>query len=280
MAPVTVELGLFLSTLGIADLAEACRVARELGFRVVQIGRLRDEQLGPDGVERLGAALARDGLVAEALTAVFEGESYADVEAVRRTVGFLPEATVEARVEHCRRLVDAAARLGIGLVTTHVGFLPSDPLDPSYERVRRATAEVAGYAERRGVRVGLETGQERADELLAFLERLGAPAWVNFDGANFVAYGTGDPLAALELLHDRTVGVHVKDYQPPADPSQLGRPCQLGGGAARVDDTVRWLLARGWTRPLLIETYHDADPVARVAAARDHLTRLVGRLGT
>jgi sugar phosphate isomerase/epimerase len=272
---VPAELGLFLSTLRIADLAEACRLARGLGFRVVQIGRLRDEQLTPAGVDRLGAALAGEGLVAEALTAVFEGESYADVEAVRRTVGFLPEATTEARVRHCRRLVDAAAALGIGLVTTHVGFLPSDRSDPDYERVRRATGEVAAYAAGRGVRLGLETGQETADELLAFLERLGAPAWVNFDGANFVAYGMGDPLAALELLYPRTVGVHVKDYHPQSDPSQLGRPCPLGQGAARVDDTIRWLLAHGWTRPLLIETYHDVDPPARVAEAREYLGRLV-----
>jgi sugar phosphate isomerase/epimerase len=275
---LSAELGLFLSTLRIADPSEACREARRLGFRVVQIGRLRDEQLTPAGVEALRAALAEAGLVAEALTGVFEGESYADIETVRRTVGFLPEATVEARVGHCRRLVDAAAGLGIGLVTTHVGFLPSDPADPAYERVRRAAAEVVSYAAARGVRLALETGQETADELLAFLDRLGAPAWVNFDGANFVAYGLGDPVAALERLYPRVVGVHVKDYLPQADPSQLGRPCPLGQGAARVDDTVRWLLARGWTRPLLIETYHDADPTARIAEAREYLTRLVASI--
>jgi sugar phosphate isomerase/epimerase len=240
---------------------------------------LRDDQLTPSGVERLGAALASAGLRAEALTAVFEGESYADVAAVRRTVGFLPEPTVGARVGHCRRLVDAAARLGVGLVTTHVGFLPADPADPAYDRVRRATADVAAYADDRGVRLGLETGQEPADELLAFLDRLGAPAWVNFDGANFVAYGMGDPLAALELLYPRVVGVHVKDYRPPADPGQLGRPCPLGQGAARVDETVAWLLARGWAGPLVIETYHDADPPARVAEARDYLARLVASVG-
>jgi sugar phosphate isomerase/epimerase len=269
------ETGLFLSTLRIGDLEVACRTARELGFRVVQVGRLRDEQLTPGEVDRLGAALAREGLVAEALTAVFEGESYADVEAVRRTVGFLPEATVEARVGHCRRLVDAAARLGIGLLTAHVGFLPRDPADPGHERIRRATAEVAAYAAGRGVRLGLETGQEPAEELRAFVERLGAPCWVNFDGANFVAYGMGDPLAALELLHPRVVGVHVKDYQPQPDPTRLGRPCRLGQGAARVDETVGWLLGHGWERPLLIETYHDPDPTARITEARDHLAGLL-----
>jgi hypothetical protein len=47
-----------------------------------------------------------------------------------------------------------------------------------------------------------------------------------------------------------------------------------------VDETVNWLLAHGWTRPPLIETYHDTDPPACIATAREYLLRLLTRAST
>jgi len=129
------------------------------------------------------------------------------------------------------------------------------------------------YSQARGVRLGLETGQETAEELLAFIERLRVPVGVNFDGANFVAYDMQDPLAALEVLRPHLVGVHLKDYTLPTSPELLGRPCPLGGGAARVAETISFLAKSGYTDPLILETYDGTDPIQTLTMARKQVTR-------
>src|SRR5262245_13292837 len=72
--PMT-EVGLFTSTLRVAEVGRACQLARQLGFRVVQFGKLADDDHGPAGVRRLAAHLAASGLTCAALCIVFDGES-------------------------------------------------------------------------------------------------------------------------------------------------------------------------------------------------------------
>jgi sugar phosphate isomerase/epimerase len=222
-------------------------------------------------VGQLAASLEAYGLRAVALCLVYDGESYADVEAVRNTVGFLPAETVAARVSYSQRCVDAAASLGIPLVTTHIGLLPANPHDPAYQRVQAAVQQVASYAHRHGVQLALETGQETAEELLAFIARLDAPAGVNFDGANFIAYGTQEPLDALRLLYPQILSVHIKDYTPPVAAGRLGNACPLGQGAAQVDETLRFLETAGFPGPVILETYSKTDPLQTLASSRAYV---------
>ena len=274
------DVGVFLNTTGIADVAAACRAVRELGFREIQLGKLPDEYHSPPGRRHLKEILDGEGLRAVALSIVHEGGSYADVDAVRRTVGFLPLETVEARVQFSFRCLDTVAALGIPLVTTHIGMLPADPNDPGYVRVQRAVERVATYAQRIGAQYAIETGQETAEELLAFIDRVDAPVAVNFDGPNFVAYRTQDPMEALRLLYPRAAGVHIKDYLPPRAPGLLSEACPLGEGAGRVDDTLRFLMDAGYAGPLILETYDRVAPLDTLARSRAYvLERLLPRQG-
>lgn len=257
------------------DVARACAAVRDLGFRTVQLGKLPDQYYAPDGVGRLADVLRRHDLRPCALTMVYDGESYADLDAVRRTVGFMPPDRVDERIEYSLRCVDTAAELGVELVTTHVGLIPADADDPARRRALDATDRVAARAAARGVRLALETGQESADDLVDFIDRLGHPAGVNFDGANFVCYRTDEPLDALGRLYPRVLGVHVKDYLPPTA-ERFIRPCALGEGAARVDETVDFLVGAGFPGPLVLEVYSDDDHVGTIARARDHLRRRLG----
>jgi len=276
------EIGVFLNVTRafvpgtrVLDVDRACAAVRELGFRTVQLGKLPDESYAPAGAARLADTLRRHGLTAGALTMVYDGESYTDLEAVRRTVGFVPAERVEERVAYSLRCVDTAADVGVPLVTTHVGLIPADAGDPGYRRVLDATNRVAAHAAARGIRLALETGQESAEELVHLLDRLDHPAGVNFDGANFVCYRTDEPLAALRALYERVLGVHVKDYLPP-DEARFLRPCPLGAGAARVDATLAFLVASGFPGPLVLEVYSEEDHLGTIARARDHVrSRLV-----
>jgi L-ribulose-5-phosphate 3-epimerase len=277
------EIGVFLNSARtylpgtrLLDVEGACAAVRELGFATVQLGKLPDALYGPAGAGRLAEVLRRHGLTAAALTMVYDGESYADLESVRRTVGFMPAERVEERVAYSRRCVDTAAELGVPLVTTHVGLIPADERDPAYRQVLDATDRVAARAAERGVHLALETGQESAEELVQFLDRLAHPAGVNFDGANLICYQKDEPLAALRALYPRVLGVHVKDYLPP-EGARLIRTCRLGEGAARVDETLDFLVEAGYPGPLILEVYDDADPIGTIAAARDYVrARLAG----
>jgi sugar phosphate isomerase/epimerase len=273
------EVGVFLSTTRIKDPSEACAAVKSLGFRIIQLGKLPDSCYTPEGAEALRAVLRRHELTAASLCVVFDGERYDDVESVSRTVGFLPEAPLEGRLAYTRRCIDTAAALGIPLATFHMGMLPAAVDDPAYQRVLRAVDGVATYAGTQGVTIGLETGQESAAELLAFLDRCSAPVKVNYDGGNFVAYGTDDPLDALKALYPQTVGVHLKDRRPPGRPGRVGPGWRLGRGTARVDDTIQFLLDAGWTQPLILETYavRGDDPIETLTHARAYVLERLKR---
>jgi sugar phosphate isomerase/epimerase len=101
-----------------------------------------------------------------------------------------------------------------------------------------------------------------------------------FDGPNFVAYQTQDPVDALQVLYPKTVGVHIKDYLVPAAPGSLSQACRLGQGAGRVDDTLRFLLDVGYAGPLILETYDRVAPLETLAYSRAYVLARLGGAAT
>ena len=58
----------------------------------------------------------------------------------------------------------------------------------------------------------METGQENAETLVDFLSEISHPALgVNFDPANMILYGKGDPVQGLEILAPWVKHVHIID---------------------------------------------------------------------
>ena len=95
-----------------------------------------------------------------------------------------------------------------------------------------AREQVVGVFNEQGVSVGFETGQETATTLLGVLEELRPlKAGVNFDPANMILYGMGDPVKSLEVLLPLVVQVHIKDALPAAKKGEWGREVVVGTGA-------------------------------------------------
>ena len=83
----------------------------------------------------------------------------------------------------------------------------------------------------------LETGQEPAPVLLAFLNDVAKPnLGINFDPANMILYGTGDPIEALGILASRVISVHCKDgdWPEPGIAGALGKERPLGAGSVGI----------------------------------------------
>lgn len=139
------------------------------------------------------------------------GEDYSSLESIKATGGIRPDEHWEENQSNARRNAKIAHDLGIDLVTFHAGYIPEERSNERQTMIDRikVIAEIFGG---NGIRVGLETGQERAESLL---DVLADPAMsgvgVNFDPANMILYNMGDPAEALELLQNHLVQVHMKD---------------------------------------------------------------------
>ncbi len=233
---------------------------------------VRSGQLGVPGDLDLSCAAAwRDALFAVGFTvytvfAAFEGESYADIPAVQGTVGFIPAATREVREQRMYRVADFAAQIGVTGVATHIGFVPEDVGDPDYIAVRELVRRVCDYAATLGQTFALETGQEPAAVLLDFIHDVNRDnLGINFDPANMVLYGTGDPIEALGVLAAHVLSIHCKDGNwPPRDqPGSLGHEVQLGQGAVGIEKFLHQLRHIGYQGPLAIER-EASDPAERL----------------
>lgn len=243
--------------------------ARETLREVKQFG-LRAGQLGFPGELSLQGAADRwdEALTAEHFTAVtavcsYVGEDYADIPTVARTVGLVPRDTRAERVERTKAVSDIARALAIDSVACHIGFVPHAPGDRVYDDIRDVTRELCDHCGANGQSFTLETGQEPAKVLLRFMADVNRPNLkINFDPANMILYGTGDPIEALEMLGRHVISVHCKDGDwPPTDqPEVLGQERPLGEGSVDVPAFISKLKEIGYRGVLSIERENVAEP--------------------
>lgn len=226
-----------------------------LGVRYGQLGIPGGMQL--DGaVRQWKSKLAETGIHVVTVFAAYNGEDYADIPAVAATVGFVPPATREERLARTLEISDFAAGLGVGSIACHVGFVPEDAAHADYVAVREMVRTVCDHAARHGQIFALETGQEAAHVLLAFIHDVDRPNLkINFDPANLILYGTGEPIAALKELAPLVVSVHCKDGVWPAAgvAGALGKERALGTGDVGMARFVETLREIGFPGPLNVE---------------------------
>ncbi len=231
------------------------RQVRDLGFDNVQIHAPHEDVL-EDSHGR--AALIRDihsvGIQITTVFAGFSGESYADIPTVRDTVGYLNPSLREERMKITERISDFAAALGVDKVAAHIGFVPEDSDHPDHHAMVQCVQRLADYCGRNGQHFCLETGQETADALRHFLETLNRDnVGVNFDPANMILYGSGEPIEALGIVAGYVVSVHAKDGKWPPGEGQLGTEFPLGSGDVGMDRFIAKLKQIGYRGPITME---------------------------
>jgi sugar phosphate isomerase/epimerase len=253
---------------------------RAMGFTTVQMGCPPPEFWSGEKLQMIKEAVAKSGVRVTTVFMGFRGESYADIPTVRRTVGFVPPETRAERLEVGKRICDFAHELGVETVAAHIGFVPEDSSDPNYKEALSVVREIADYCKARSMRFALETGQEAGEVLLRFLRELGRDnVKVNFDPANMILYGSGDPIEALELVGSYVVGVHCKDGNWPTQADQLGHEMPLGQGQVGIERFVGKLVEIGYRGPLTIEREITGEQqAADIMKARDLLESLKAKL--
>jgi sugar phosphate isomerase/epimerase len=258
---------------GMADLATKMK---QLGLNKVQLGLLELVQLDDKRKHQELGHLRAAGTGFTGGMIGFPGEDYSTIDQIRRTGGFVPDEQWPLR----RRLAEEAARLarelGIKTVTSHVGFVPPHG-DSRYVLIRDRIRELAEKFAASGIDLLMETGQESAEELLAFLNDLAAPnVGINFDPANMILYGAGEPIAALATLGRHVRHVHVKDGTPSTKPGQeWGKEVPFGTGNVKPAELLKALNHIGYAGPLAIEREAGNDRVGDVRLAIDSLRKAI-----
>lgn len=237
-------------------------VARELGVTTVHLHTPQRTSRTPDRIREFQSRLADLGIEVTCVFAGFEGESYADIPTVQRTVGLVPRDTREERTAELKEIAEFAKHLGVDAVGVHLGFVPHGRHDPDYGELLEVTRGVCQALAERGQNLHLETGQEPADVLEQFLVEVDRPnLFINFDPANMILYGCGEPLPALEQLGKWVRSVHCKDALWSDQPGDTwGVETPLGEGAVDFADFLAVLDRIGYAGPLTIEREIPQEP--------------------
>jgi L-ribulose-5-phosphate 3-epimerase len=240
-----------LNPSGMEDLVNG---VRELGLSHVQLALAPLLFLDDKQKYRELGFLRNSGVTLTAAMIGFPGEDYATIPRIRATGGFLPDETWSLRRQLTIQAARLANELDIKILTTHVGFIPQSN-HADYPKLLGRVVEVGAALGEQGVTLAMETGQETASELLQFLNDLPRHnVTVNFDPANMILYGSGNPIEAIRVLDRHIVHVHVKDAISSAQPGvEWGRTAAVGQGEI---DWAQFLLALkevGYIGPLAIE---------------------------
>ena len=205
----------------------------------------------------------------------YAGEDYSSLETVHETVGFTTQRFRAERIARTNQVSNFAAALGLPALSCHIGFIPNDQKELLHKDLCELTRSLCDSCGSHGQTFVLETGQESAEVLLSFIHAVDRPNLkVNFDPANMIMYGSGDPVAALKLLSEHVLSVHCKDAHSPLPGSgTLGSECVLGDGEVDFPAFLQQLKEMRYQGPLSIER-EEPKPETRLADILTGVSRL------
>jgi sugar phosphate isomerase/epimerase len=254
--------------------AELIASVKRLGLQHVQLAlgpivKMDDKQK----FQELGV-LRGSGLTFTAGMIGFPGEDYSTIATIRKTGGFVAEEEFEVRRAMTRSAAQVAVEMGMNLLSAHIGFVPPSS-DPAYASMVERICLIANDLEALGVTLTMETGQETAPEMLQFFNDLRCQnVKVNFDPANMILYGAGDPIEAIGILGRHIAHVHVKDATLSDAPGATwGKEVPFGTGQVPPKEFLRALKDAGYTGPLCIEREAGDNRMEDIAFAVETLKK-------
>jgi L-ribulose-5-phosphate 3-epimerase len=250
------------------DMGDLAAQVKQAGLEHVQLGLGGLLQLDDKRKHQELGALRNAGIKLTAGMMGFPDEDYASIALIRQTGGFVADDKWPVRKALMKQAGNLAAELGMTLLSSHIGFIPPSS-EAKYSTMVERVCEIAQPLSALGITLLMETGQESAPELLQFLNDLRCQnVRVNFDPANMILYGAGDPIEAIETLGRHIGHVHVKDATLSERPGEdWGAEVPFGRGEVPPKDFLRALHDAGYSGPLVIEREAGDQRLADVKIA-------------
>jgi len=255
------------------ELEARLTAANKLGIPTAQIMVPHPENRTQIAAQELKQKMVNASVTPTVVFCSFEGESYADIPTVVKTVGLVPKETREQRLEEAKAISDFAKWLGVPVTALHLGFIPEQQNDPDYQELIEVTKKLCDHCQSNGQRLHLETGQETAEVLLQFISDMNRKNLaVNFDPANMILYGTSEPITALKMIGNHVKSVHCKDAKWSANPKvEWGEEVPLGQGDVGMKNFLQTLKEIGYIGPLTIEREISGEQQIKDIAEAVHL---------
>jgi len=198
-------------------------------------------------------AIAQNGWSISCTMVGFPQEDYSTLESIRETGGIMPDDGWEPNRSIVLEAIEKTAEAGVGLLSFHAGFIDHNDAE-GYQKFCVRIKELADAAQEKEVVLLMETGQETAEDLRHFLDVVEHPALgVNFDPANMILYGKGDPIEAVKTLAPWIKHVHIKDATASTASGEWGVEVPWGDGEVESRKFIQTLDEIGFSGTLAIE---------------------------
>ena len=177
------------------------------------------------------------------------------------TLGLVPDWLRDRRLSELKKGGEFARKLGVDHITPHVGFFPADPNHPTNKAIVYAIRELATELKKYGQKFSFETGEELPVSLGMMMAEIGLDnVGVNFDPANLLSGGRGNPEDAMDLLGDHIFGMHAKDSIPPVFGQPNGKQMQIGEGKVNFKALITKLKEHNYNDDIVIEREIEYGP--------------------
>jgi L-ribulose-5-phosphate 3-epimerase len=269
------KLGIFISLT--ENPGSEIKKVRDLGFPTCQLNGWVPSLFTESIAQQVVTASQQYGVEITSFWCGWEGPAVWDFIDGPLTLGLVPITYRHDRLKTLMKGSDFAATIGIRDLTTHVGFIPEDPNNPEYKSLIATLRYLAKHCRSNGQNFLFETGQETPVTLLRTIEDIGLDnVGINFDPANLILYGKGNPVDALDVFGQYVKGVHAKDGLYPTTGRLLGQEVQLGQGKVNLPVLIAGLKAVGYDGPLTIEREITGDQqIADIMAAKELLESFI-----
>lgn len=233
---------------------EELRHAKELGFDFGQLVVWNMEFYTEENLLKLKKALTELDFTVTDLWCGWSAPVIWSHPEKYASLGLVPKQYRAKRLEELKRGGEFAYKLGVKNIITHTGFIPDDPAAEAHIGVVEALKELCGELHSRGQSFAFETGEELPLTLSMVINEIGLPnVGVNFDPANLISGGRGNPCDAMELLAGRVFGMHAKDAVPPKFGETGGKQVVVGEGRVDFPRLIRQLMESGYKGDIVIE---------------------------
>ena len=218
------------------------------------------------------AKVEKNKLSISATMVNFPQEDYSTLEAIKTTGGIVPDECWQTNRDMTFKAIKLTAELKVPYLSLHFGFI-----EIKSKKLLDRAKMLADKAGEHGVILLMETGQESADELRGFLEKVHHSALgVNFDPANMILYDKGSPVEAVGTLSPWIKRVHIKDALRTKSPGEWGTEVVWGTGEVNAAEFFKALKQGNFTGALAVERESGYDRFGDIKSAIDKLSTFKG----
>ncbi len=160
----------------------------------------------------------------------------------------------KGRFEYVRSAIEFAYYMGVKQVILHAGYVTNNPFSAEFTLMVSLIKKLCDFAKGYEIDVLLETGQESPIALKRLIVASGADnLFINFDTANVIMYGYGNPVDAVYTFGEYIRNMHAKDGLPPKDIDRIGAETVIGEGYVDFERVLKDLKAIGYDDYIVIE---------------------------